>query len=166
MSKIEIEVYKGQTIFYDEHSDKFVCDISVEDKSKSTKRQSLKDVRKEIEQFIKLNLEFKPFKVLRMGWAFNVNTVKSIRTDKKFVLSKPNNKYKDHVSAKDITDIKEYAAYDQDVYEKYLALSDELKKFEGDIKAKQKALLTTLNPVDLSKYEAYLSDEKQDTDND
>ena len=56
MSKIEIEVYKGQAIFYDEHSDKFVCDISVEDKSKSTKRQSLKDVRKEIEQFIKLNL--------------------------------------------------------------------------------------------------------------
>ena len=166
MSKIEIEVYKGQTIFYDEDSDKFVCDISVEDKSKSTKRQSLKDVRKEIEQFIKLNLEFKPFKVIRLGWGFSINTITSIRTDKKFVLSKPNSKNDDHISAKTITDIKEYAAYDQDVYEKYLALNSELKQFEEDIIAKQKALLATLKPVDLSKYEAYLSDEKQDTDND
>lgn len=45
--KFEIEVYKGQTIEYDDEYDKFICDISTEDKYKTTKRSSLNDVRKE-----------------------------------------------------------------------------------------------------------------------
>lgn len=62
--KYEIETYKDQTIYYDEQYDYFICDISIEDGWKQTKRNKLADVRKEIDSFIKANLNFKPFKAL------------------------------------------------------------------------------------------------------
>lgn len=40
--KYEIEQYKGQTIEYDDDLDKFVCDITLEDKFKKSKRGSPK----------------------------------------------------------------------------------------------------------------------------
>lgn len=59
---IEIETYKGHTIYYKDTDDKFICEISIEDRSKKTARKSLKDVRKEIDVFIHDNMDFKPLK--------------------------------------------------------------------------------------------------------
>ena len=38
MANIFIEDYKGQTIYYDEFHDKFVCNVTSNDNSHSTKR--------------------------------------------------------------------------------------------------------------------------------
>ena len=62
-----IENYRGHDIYYDEDSEKFVCDISIEDNAKSTARISLKACRLEVDSFIKENLNFKPFKVMFFG---------------------------------------------------------------------------------------------------
>ena len=63
-NKHHIENYRGHDIYYDEESEKFVCDISIEDRAKSTSRISLKTCRQEIDSFIKENLDFKPFKIM------------------------------------------------------------------------------------------------------
>lgn len=55
--KIEIETYKGQEIFYDDEYDKFVCDISIEDKAKSTKRQSFNEWANHIHNLIRKQYE-------------------------------------------------------------------------------------------------------------
>jgi hypothetical protein len=99
MNKIEIETYRNQTIFYNDDTDKFECDIVVEDKNKETKRQSLKAVRTEIDAFVKLNAKFTPFKVMVIGLGYgdtdekrfegscDVRTVESVRKDGKIVVS-------------------------------------------------------------------------------
>ena len=63
-----IETYRGHDIYYDENSEKFTCDISIEDNFKSTSRVSLKACRQEIDTFIKDNLNFKPFKLFNFGY--------------------------------------------------------------------------------------------------
>lgn len=80
--KHEIEIYKGQTIFYDEDSDKFVCDVTVEEKYGTKTRKSLKDIKREIDLFIKANLEFKPFKCLYCRFSsFSVGECINLRVD-------------------------------------------------------------------------------------
>ena len=61
---IKIEDYKGFEIFYDEDSDKFITTMELNNVVKEPKRASLKALRQEINTFVKLNLEFKPFKIL------------------------------------------------------------------------------------------------------
>lgn len=84
--KHEIEIYKGQTIFYDEDKDKFVCDVTVEEQYGTKTRKSLKDIRREIDLFIKANLEFKPFKCLYKDYRdFMERECIALRTDGKIV---------------------------------------------------------------------------------
>lgn len=153
--KFEIETYKGQLIEYNDENDKFICDIVIEDKFKSTKRLSLTDVRKEIDTFIKLNVDFKPFKVLATdGWNnnnFAVLIVSAIRTDGKFVTYKEGNQdYKSYSGKKEMATWK---SYDPDAVNE----KNRLKKLLDEA---QKVYNTTLNtltskllPIDLSKYE-------------
>jgi hypothetical protein len=102
--KIEITEYKNFTIYYDENADKFVCDIEFNDVIKNAKRGSLKDIKNDIDQFIKANLNFKPFwMVYKNHSGFVVTYISAIRKDGSFVASdKYRSSYNLYLSIKDI----------------------------------------------------------------
>lgn len=156
--KIEIEQYKGQTIYYNEDNDKFECDISIEDNAKSTKRQSLKDVRKEIDTFIKLNLNFVPFKVLTKSWGdeINVRDVLAIRTDGKFVIT---DNYGS--SYKSQSEMHSYYTYDPIIVKEYEIIDKELKIANNKGSKAKEELVKRLQPVDVSKYKYILPQEEK-----
>lgn len=153
--KIEIETYKGQLIEYDDSYDKFICDISTEDKFKSVKRLSLVDLRKEIDQFIKLNADFKPFQVLAVDSYdksdFEILNVSAIRTDGKFVTySEGNENYKSHKGKKDT---QKWMVYNPDIVKQ----KSEFKKIKDlaltTYSNNLKSLIPKLIPIDLTKYD-------------
>ncbi len=151
--KFEIETYKGQLIEYDDEYDKFLCDISVEDKYKSAKRISLKDMRKEIDTFIKLNVDFKPFKALFLdnygGKSFESKNIIAIRTDGKFVIQEKGNSK----SYYDKKAMNRAMMYDAEIVKEQKNLSDIADKANSDYREALKELCTKLKPVDLSKFE-------------
>lgn len=152
--KIQIEQYKGQSIEYDDDADKFLCDINIEDKWKQTKRSSLKDVRKEIDAFIKLNANFKPFKAIFIdkynGESFEVETVESIRTDGKFtVKGKYNNSHYDK------KDMERCMVYDAEVVAAKKRLEDEIEAISKKNRALIKELSKRLVKADLSHFEIF-----------
>jgi hypothetical protein len=154
--KIEIETYKGQTIYYNEDSDKFECDISIEDKSKSTKRGSLKDVRKEIDTFAKLNLEFKPFKAI-VGESYNAMTVREvqgIRTDGTFTVKREGYSSASYYGKKEMAELRKY---NQDAIDAYAAAEAKRDAAQKEFRAEEKRILATLEPLDLSKYDALIN---------
>lgn len=157
---IEIEVYKGQSISYDDDIDKFTCDISIEDKYKSTKRLSLKDVRKEIDQFIKLNADFKPIQALLLDSYkesnFEIVTIEALRTDGKLVINKKGWSSKSYYGAKEI---KYLMNYDTKIIEEYKQLDAIFEKAREDFSKARKKLCEKLKPLDLSKYQHIISQE-------
>ena len=153
MRDIEIETYKGQTIFYDTDADKFTCEISVEDKFTKTKRQSLKDVRSEIDRFIKLNLEFKPFKVFSSQEYGKIEaySIVGIRTDGRFMFEKSGN-YTSFETAAQL--MRDYSAYDADIEIEANEAKRIFEIAEQKYRKKKDELRTKMKPLDLSKYEA------------
>lgn len=151
--KIEIETYKGQEIFYDDEYDKFVCDISIEDKAKSTKRQSLNDVRKEIDVFIKNNAEFTPFKFICVseygGDEFKVKNAFSIRTDGKIIVGTESSSYKEHFGLKQT---KLMMRYDQSIINELEAAEKYLAEARENYRNKVAELRSKLVPINLDKY--------------
>lgn len=159
--KYEIENYKGQLIEYDDDYDKFICEISIEDKFKTTKRLSLSDVRKEIDSFIKLNADFKPFRCLEIdkydSKDFKIINVVAIRTDGKFVTyTNGNENYKSHSGKKDI---KYWMEYDADLVEAKTKLEKEKSDAVSKCRDGIKELCKKLTPMDLSKYEHIINAE-------
>lgn len=155
--KIDIEQYKGQSIFYDEDSDKFLCDITIEDKYKSTKRQSLKDVRKEIDVFVKMNLEFKPFKcILKSSYyeSFKITNIEAIRTDGTLLERENANSSGNILNKNDFIRI---CSFDEGIINGLETHEAEYRKAYNSYKAKEKELYKSLTPVDLSKYDAILT---------
>lgn len=150
--KIEIEEYKGQTINYDDDADKFVCEITIEDNFKTSKRGSLKDLRKEIDQFIKENLGFKPFKALVKSeyetGNFSEIEVKAIRIDKKFIVKMD---WRDQQYGK--KEAARLMKYDYDLVKEQKQIEDDYAKAGETRKQKLKDLNQRLVPIDLSKYE-------------
>jgi hypothetical protein len=151
--KIFFEDYKGQTINYDDDYDKFICDISVEDKFKTTKRSSLNDIRREIDQFIKLNLDFKPFRVLlASGYndsQFSVAEVASIRTDRKLVVISSGG-YRSYFGKEDA---KKLMKFDADLMKEKEVIEDDFKKASDRRSNTLKELSKRLVTLDLSKYD-------------
>lgn len=79
-----IEDYRNNQIFYNEDSDKFVCEILSDNelKPKTINRASLVDVRKAIDDYIKRNSTFKPFKALYEKWSgIKIVTIVGVRKD-------------------------------------------------------------------------------------
>lgn len=153
-NRIEIEVYKKQVIEYDTETDKFVCDIIIEDKTKTTNRKSLKDVRKEIDAFIKLNMDFKPFKALEISqWGredeFNEVEITGIRTDGIFIVKMKGNSRVEHYGEKAIARLR---VFDYDAVQEKKKLEDEATAFRQEQDKKKKALVKKLKPLDLSMY--------------
>lgn len=151
--KVEIEDYRGQSIWYDDDYDKFVCEITIEDRSKSAKRGSLKDLRKEIDQFIKLNLDFKPFKAIaKSSWGgdeFKVVEVTAIRTDNLLVV-KGNGYGTSHYGKKESEALMKY---DYDIVKEQSEIEAEYDKAFELKKSKLKELSSRLVKLDLSKYD-------------
>jgi len=154
---IDIEEYKGQLITYNEDNDKFECDISIEDKSKSTKRQSLKDVRKEVDNFVKLNLNFVPFKVIKKDWGNDlvVRDVSGIRTDGKFVVS---DSYGSNY--KSLLEMQSYNVYDPVIMKELTILQEELQIARNKFDKAKNELVERLKPLDLSKYQHVINTEE------
>lgn len=163
--QIEIEVYKGQTIFYDDENDKFLCEINMNDKYKGTKRSSLKDVRKEIDAFQKLNLEFKPFKAIVVSkWkdGFEVVNIVSIRIDGKLVSKKDvNDSFQNHLDEEDIARLR---MYDPEILKELKEAKEIFKKAEREFDAKQVKIAEKLKPIDLSQYSEILNPNKNETE--
>lgn len=143
--KYDIEEYKGFNIQYDDYSDKFVCDIEIGDNVKNAKRSSLDDVRKEIDKFIKANLEFKPFKAICIKYgSLKVVEVTSIRTDGKFISNNG------HISYEEFANF--YREHDYDALSKLY----EIRKEVTDLRYKEiqleKEVIESLKPIDVSVY--------------
>ncbi len=152
--KIEIEVYKEQTIFYDDDSDKFVCEISIEDNSKKSTRTSLKALRIEIDQFIKLNVNFKPFKAILIDEYdksdFKVIEITALRTDGRFVANDLGSTYQKRLGKDKILNARILDSEISDERERLRKEKDDyMKAYHGKVKA----LTNSLKPLDLSKYD-------------
>ena len=151
--KIEIEQYNGQTIFYDDYSDKFTCDITVQEAYGTKSRKSLADIRKEIDTFIKLNLKFKPFNALFLSEysspSFSVGNVSAIRTDGKFVVDFGGSK-----SHYDMKDMERCCVYDTEILEAKKIADKKLEDARAENNRSIKELTAKLVKMDLSKYES------------
>jgi len=154
--KIEIEQYNGQTIFYDDNSDKFTCDITVEEAYGTKSRKSLTEIRKEIDTFIKLNLNFKPFKAIFSGeyrWSeFGEGNVSAIRTDGKFIVD-----FGRRSSHYDTKDMERCCVYDTEILD---AKNKADEKFESARTERDNAiqeLASKLVKMDLSKYDSLIN---------
>jgi hypothetical protein len=152
--KHEIEDYKSHTIYYYEDENKFACDISIEDNFKEVKRSNLKDVRKEIDQFIKENLNFKPFKALMTDkygdHEVKVVEVTAIRTDGKLVVKERlDSKSQSFYGAEEA---KRLMKFDADLVEAQKAADEEYDKAYKVKKSKMAALMKKLVPLDFTNY--------------
>ena len=150
--KFQIEEYKGFEIVYNDDSDRFECSMELNDNVKNSKRGSLADMRKEIDQFIKANSEFKPFWFFTKHWSdsFKAAYCSGIRTDGKLVA-------KDKMGSKQFElygerDVKKMFVFDPELAEELDKAHNEkaaaLKKYEE----KLKAIVAKLVPLDVSKY--------------
>ena len=122
-----IENYRGHDIYYDEDKEKFVCDISIEDNLKSTSRISLKACRQEVDAFIKENLDFKPFKIVNLGYGDNfsgeadVYDVVGVRADGAIIMEQDDKyregqKRREYKMAND-SDAESIKKYNPDIFE-------------------------------------------------
>ena len=156
--KIEIQVYKGHPITYDDYDDKFECEIELNNNTKSAKRGSLKDIRKEIDQFIKANLDFKPFKFLKKSdysnKYFEPYFCSSIRTDGKFVVNSEGNNRNSYYGEKEM---KLAMVYDADIVEELALLEKEYEKARLKRNNAIAVLFDKLTPCDLSRYKNIIS---------
>lgn len=164
MANIEIEQYKGQTIEYDVENDKFVCDMTLNDRDKTTKRGALKDLRKEIDTFVKDNLGFKPFKIFRKKSyqhdTVNIIHVKGIRTDGKFTCI--DTKYPDRKGF-ELLDFKHdteggdsFYQYDSDFITELKCIESEELAYKKLIETKVKAAFRKLKKFDISNISDYI----------
>lgn len=148
--KIFIEDYKGQTINYDDYSDKFVCDIEIDDNVQKGKRGSLSDMRKQIDIFIKENVNFKPFKaIIKESYSsdFSITDIVSIRVDR--LLVSDNGGRKSFIGQREANKL---CVYDQSIIDKKKEIDN---TFDQAYKAKEegmKALVAMLKSIDVSKY--------------
>lgn len=144
--KTEIENYKGQLIVYNDDTDKFECELELSNNVRGAKRGSLKDLRKEIDQFIKTNLEFKPFKFIQKSTyssSFEVMVCSAIRTDGQFIVSHEGSDRKSYFKNKDL----EYAMdYDPDIVEDYNKLKKEFEAAKIKFNSSVADLFTSLTP--------------------
>ena len=161
-----IETYRGHDIYYDENSEKFTCDISIEDNFKSTSRVSLKACRQEIDTFIKDNLNFKPFKLFNFGYHLDftgdINEYEAIgvRSHDGALIIEGESQYTKGEKRKEYKKAGEYgaeglAAYNADLFniekewKEHEAIWDKKKK---ELKAKANKLL---KPIDWTYIEQF-----------
>jgi len=150
---IKIEDYKGFEIFYNEDSDKFATTMELNNSVKESKRSSLKALKQEINNFVKLNLEFKPFWILENYHdSATPKYVSAIRTDGTFVVSSSDkdNKWSSYI---DINTLKKSFVFSQSYLNQLKDIDLQLDKLRQLRSKTEKELKAKLIPLDLSKYE-------------
>ena len=147
--KIEIEDYKGHVIYYDDDKDKFLVDMDIDGHVKNAKRGSLVDLRKEIDLFIKENLNFKPFKVLWNKWSsIEEKDVIGIRVDKKLIMGTKDRF--DLIGAKEARDV---YVYDKTIVEDLKKANEEYRLASEKFRQTKEAIERKLVKMDLTKYD-------------
>jgi hypothetical protein len=151
--KIEIENYLGHDIYYEDTIDKFVCDIEIDGNVVNSKRQSLNDVRRTVDVFIKENIGFKPFRALmksplKYEYQFSEVNIIGIRIDGKFVIKE--SIYPIKFLNKE--ESKRLMRHDQKAVEEQDIIEDELEIAKKNRNGKLMRLRDSLIPIDLSKY--------------
>jgi hypothetical protein len=138
MERIEIETYKNQTIYYNEDSDKFECDIEFDDAVRGAKRGSLTQLRIAIDQFERDNKSFKPFKVFEISWnSFKVVEFTAIRTDGTYVVD-DGGRSKSYVKPE--TAKKNYRKFDAEI-------EKEIRQAEAESEAARKKCVAKLKEL-------------------
>ncbi len=161
--KIEIENYRNQVIYYNDDTDKFECDAVIEDATKATKRTALKDVRLFIDQFVKANAQFKPFKVFEIetrsfGEAkgepyfdgmLKIVTIESVRKDGalKVVNEKGGVDYYDNRSYQNKHHLRKFNPAILDIQKEW---DEAEKKWEAKKKELQEKALPLIETIDLT----------------
>lgn len=139
-----IKEHKGQTIYYDDNYDKFVCDIELNDNLKSTKRNKIEDVEKEIDSFIKANYKFIPFTAFVKEYSTNLVKIVSIRTDGVLVCEN-RNQYKP-------SEFDKFYSADYDTIKELEVNESTFKTAKNNYDTRKKELHDRLVKMDMSSY--------------
>ena len=151
--KFQIEEYKGFEIVYNDDSDRFECSMELNDNVKNSKRGSLADMRKEIDQFIKANSEFKPFWFLlksSYGNGFARRYCSAVRTDGKMVSKSSETDAR--FSILDEKEMKLVCFYDVELIEALNRAYLDREAAQAKYRSVESDLTEKLVPLDLSKY--------------
>jgi len=147
--RIQIEEYRGHVIEYDDYRDKFVCDMAIEDNFREKTSLKLTEVRKAIDQFIKLNKDFKPFSFIDCD--FRPVHIVALRVDGKFV--------DDNKNQWGLKEIKYGHRYgrgsgsyevDAEIMDEINALEKEFEAFRVKYFERKKAIQSKYKPFDIS----------------
>ena len=152
--RIKIETYRGHEIEYDDSSDNFICQMVIEDNFREKTSMKLSQVRKAIDQFIKLNLEFKPFSFLNEGHK-RIDIV-AIRTDGKFVDKTGSQWGTDKIrNGSSYGSENKSFAIDHDVIAELDSLESRFEDFRIKYVNERNAIRSKLKPFDTSFLEQY-----------
>jgi|GEM_PF-4975001 hypothetical protein len=146
--KSEVDNYRGYEIRFDTEKETFECDI---DDSRSVKK-SYSSIKLFIDEYIKDNHEFKPFKIEKTPFSYyakdGVINVIGIRKDGRFIIQ--NGEKKEQLSDYDLEQYMIVLLENKQFWDELKELNlkrQEIDKVEKTIKAKFKII-----PVDKTKY--------------
>jgi hypothetical protein len=134
--KHKIETYREQEIFYNEDSDKFEVEILTDEElqPKYSKRASLVDVKKSIDDHFKRNANFKPFSALYIcGNELRQLTVVGVRKDKGLIVEFLNGEKKQMPNGA-YSDIRHLYKYSSDFVNTKIDLDNKIKELKAEIK--------------------------------
>ena len=139
-----IKEHKGQQIYYDDYNDKFVCDIELNDNLRNAKRNSISDIEKDIDSFIKANYKFVPFTAFYTRYGINLVRIVSIRTDG-ILVSDDRTQYKP-------SDFDKFYIADEETIKELNINDDTLDQARKKHKERKEELLSNLKPKDMTSY--------------
>lgn len=135
---ILIENYREFKIFFNNNNEKFYF----ETESYSDGSKSLSVVKKKIDEYIKSNMEFIPFKIINK-FKFEIKDVIGIRSDGRFIVNE--NGRKEQISTYDENDYIIYdEKFDNQLRARIAILEADLVKINNEIK-KEKEKITGKN---------------------
>jgi hypothetical protein len=153
--KVEIENYRGWDISFDTDRETFYAVSSEYDTDRT--KESFAAVKKSIDDYIKDNLEFKPFKAIHSRWGgdtFEIKEFVGLRKDKRFIVKSKEST--EQFSESDEKDVYEYSEIAMNAINKIKALKEEKRLFNEakDLEINtQKIALVKLNMREIkSKY--------------
>jgi hypothetical protein len=144
MDKIEIENYQGWTIYFDKEQDRFYSVSQSDDVDKTSK--SFTAAKKAIDDYLKDNQNFKPFKVMSYGGYsgdFIVKTIVGQRKDGRFIIQK-DNADPEQLSAYNEGEWIEYKEQNTTIVERIKSLKADWNAEEAKYRDKLKALQSQL----------------------
>ena len=152
--------YRGFGLFYDEHEDVFYSDLQDRyEIKKEPVRQSLKSLKKIIDETIKLNAEFKPFVayIACIGWGDDKKKriaqsapssikILGVKKDGGLMVEKTKNQYRSQINGDNVLEL-----FVKDAASEKLGAEIAILEAEIDLLIKKKeSLYKKYKPLDLS----------------